>query len=302
MFKGTQDRNISTHTIDIEIHVYTGRTDVKKTLPTDCFSLILLSKGSLSGMFNNKLYTLHSPMLLCFGSKDTIESLETDDSAECLVVCFNPSVLNRNLNMDLIYDHNYTDICELHHYLQLQPFLENAVTNKCFPINQKYAQTCKKRIEKINAYLSQQKEYYWYCRARSELILLLCFIENLMFKPVIKTQDNKTSEEFTRVIEYINTNISKHITLKHLYEKFFINSNGLEKLFAEYCGTTFRKYLRNKRLEIAKDQLMFTELSNKDIAYSVGFSTSQNFCKFFKEMTGITPDAFRKEQLKYKIR
>jgi AraC-like DNA-binding protein len=76
---------------------------------------------------------------------------------------------------------------------------------------------------------------------------------------------------------------------------FRINKNQIENLFKEYLNTTFYDYLRNRRYEEATYYLRFTELDGEQIASRIGLSSSQNFCKFFRKMSGTTPNKFRKE-------
>lgn len=77
-----------------------------------------------------------------------------------------------------------------------------------------------------------------------------------------------------------------------------VNKNQIENLFKEYLNTTFYDYLMNRRYEEATYYLRFTELDGEQIASRIGLSSSQNFCKFFKKMSGTTPNTFRKETVK----
>ena len=103
------------------------------------------------------------------------------------------------------------------------------------------------------------------------------------------------SGEFKRLLTYVNTHLDEKQTLDSLYSMFRINKNQIENLFKEYLNTTFYDYLRNRRFEEATYYLRFTELDGEQIASRIGLSSSQNFCKFFRKMSGATPNTFRKE-------
>lgn len=296
MFQGTQYKNGMDRTIGIEVHQYRGEKDFGNFLFDNCFSLVLISQGKLCGVINERKYTLYSPMIICFSHLDKIEYLESDKNAEVLMTCFDPVVLNQNLDINSIEVCDHQALCEHHHYVQLKPFLEQNVKHKCFAINKNSAQTYEKRILKLAKRLSQQAEPFWFFSARSDLIILLYFIENLLFNYEAQSLEDMIPRELLNIVEYINANIAKHITLDDLYAKFYINKTKLEIMFRQYYHLPFKQYMRNQRLEIAKDSLRFTDLSNTDIAYSIGFSSPQNFCKFFKSMTGTSPEAFRREQ------
>ena len=55
------------------------------------------------------------------------------------------------------------------------------------------------------------------------------------------------------------------------------------------------EYLMAFRVKMAKKHLAFTELPSKDVASRCGFQTVQHFSRVFKEHTGATPGAFRRE-------
>ena len=55
------------------------------------------------------------------------------------------------------------------------------------------------------------------------------------------------------------------------------------------------EYLIRKRLEKVRKDLLETEKSITDIAFSAGFSNINSFNRLFKKYQGLTPSEFRKE-------
>lgn len=55
------------------------------------------------------------------------------------------------------------------------------------------------------------------------------------------------------------------------------------------------KWIRNKRLNKAKDALLNTSLSVTDICYTVGFENVAHFSRIFKEHFGYTPSSVRNQ-------
>ncbi len=101
------------------------------------------------------------------------------------------------------------------------------------------------------------------------------------------------------LLTYINTHLDEKQTLDSLYKMFRINKNQIESLFREFLNITFYDYLKNRRYEEATYYLRFTELDGEQIASRIGLSSSQNLCKFFKQMSGTTPNNFRKEMIAF---
>jgi AraC-like DNA-binding protein len=58
-------------------------------------------------------------------------------------------------------------------------------------------------------------------------------------------------------------------------------------------NTSFTKILEQTRRELARDYMDQGSMSNKEIAYLLGFSEPSNFSRAFKRWTGLSPSEFR---------
>ena len=68
----------------------------------------------------------------------------------------------------------------------------------------------------------------------------------------------------------------------------------LSKLFSSVVGVTIEKYIINQKLEKVKELLVYDELSLKEIAYKLGYSSVQYLSNQFKKNTRLTPSQFKK--------
>ena len=59
-------------------------------------------------------------------------------------------------------------------------------------------------------------------------------------------------------------------------------------------GVSPYQYVQITRINRAKELLMSTDFRINEIADAVGFSSAMRFTKFFSDMTGMSPSAFRK--------
>lgn len=76
-------------------------------------------------------------------------------------------------------------------------------------------------------------------------------------------------------------------------ERFNMTRSYLSRLFKEKTGSTYIEFLSSLRLEEAKRMLRETEMSIQDILQSVGYHDAASFHRKFKQMTGMTPAAYR---------
>ncbi len=94
---------------------------------------------------------------------------------------------------------------------------------------------------------------------------------------------------------YIDRNIHSELTREQLGKEFFMNPDYLARLFRTKTGVRLNTYIRNQRMNRAKKLLMETDLPINIICTQVGYGYNNYFFHTFKEVTGCTPNEFRKE-------
>lgn len=100
-----------------------------------------------------------------------------------------------------------------------------------------------------------------------------------------------------KVVEYINDNISKKMTLDELSDLTKWSTNHFVLMFKKYINQTPYKYILIKRIEKAKAEIRANDFVLMDISIGLGFKSYSNFCNAFKKITGKTPEQYKKEAL-----
>lgn len=100
--------------------------------------------------------------------------------------------------------------------------------------------------------------------------------------------------EINRIVEYINSNCHKEITLKLMAEYVSLDEYYLSGLFKKKMGCTLIHYLHKVRIEQARFYLLQSTLTVGEIAERVGFANITYFVKIFKRWTQQTPSEYRK--------
>lgn len=67
----------------------------------------------------------------------------------------------------------------------------------------------------------------------------------------------------------------------------------LSKLFSAVEGVTIEKYIIAQKIERVKEWLVYDELTLNEIAWRLGYSSSQYLSNQFRQVTGITPTEFK---------
>lgn len=91
--------------------------------------------------------------------------------------------------------------------------------------------------------------------------------------------------------------IEKNYTDKDLYTTELAEMSGIgetyyRNIFIAVFNTPPTKYIRQYRVDKAKELLVNTNAPIEEIAEKVGFANSSYFCKVFKSLTGVTPSEF----------
>lgn len=115
---------------------------------------------------------------------------------------------------------------------------------------------------------------------------LITFFENEPITPL---------QTLRQVKQYIHNHYAEDLSLEILAKKVYLSPSYLSKLFIEHNGSGINKYIKKVRMEKAKDLLLNTPLSVKEISKRVGYSSDSYFCKSFFKDFEVTPDRFRNQ-------
>lgn len=99
------------------------------------------------------------------------------------------------------------------------------------------------------------------------------------------------NSQVTDILEYINKNIGKEITIKALADNFYLSESYICRIFKAETGTTINKYLTARRISIAKS-LLNVGLSVTEVCERSGFRDYSNFLKAFTKAVGVSPKKY----------
>ncbi len=105
--------------------------------------------------------------------------------------------------------------------------------------------------------------------------------------------DRQISEEIRSSMEYIQKNLSGHISVAVVAERTGLSSSRFKERFRSETGMAPVQFQRRCRLIRAKTLLTAGEKSITHIAMELGFSSGQHFATVFHHQTGLTPSQWR---------
>lgn len=108
-----------------------------------------------------------------------------------------------------------------------------------------------------------------------------------------KTKENTTSLDsqfIQKVLKYINTHLSDpNLGSEALEQEMFLSRSQLYRKLKALTGSSVNEFIRNVRLEKAKELLESKQMSISEVTFKVGFASPSYFTKCFKKRFGKLP-------------
>lgn len=95
-------------------------------------------------------------------------------------------------------------------------------------------------------------------------------------------------------VNYIDANLSKSLLNPHLARLCQMNEDYFIYRFKECMGQTPGEYIREQRVKLAAQRLLFTADSIEQIAADSGFGSRFYLSRVFTKVAGLSPAAYRK--------
>jgi AraC-like DNA-binding protein len=156
---------------------------------------------------------------------------------------------------------------------------------------------CEMREELIDTYykifdLVQKERPSFQFVASGMVIKLLGYIASF------QTQSDFRGKQIQGVIEevrfFLRENVENEINFERIASDHHVGYSYFRKMFKKYTGISPKQYHLQLKIMRAKELLVNSNLSIKEISADVGFESIYYFSRLFKEKTGMTPSSLRR--------
>ncbi len=96
-----------------------------------------------------------------------------------------------------------------------------------------------------------------------------------------------------QALDYINTYLGEDLSLEAIASTVGMSQYYFARLFKQSMGIAPYQYVIQQRVERAKQLLQQRQLSIAEIALRCGFASQSHLNKHFRQLTGMTPRAYR---------
>lgn len=97
-----------------------------------------------------------------------------------------------------------------------------------------------------------------------------------------------------KCIDYIYEHLHTRITVSQLAGHTDLDSSYLSRLFKKEVGITINEYVRTRKIDTAKNLLIYSDYGSAQIASILAFPSQSYFSEIFRRQTGISPLRYRK--------
>jgi AraC-like DNA-binding protein len=111
-------------------------------------------------------------------------------------------------------------------------------------------------------------------------------------------QKEFSGKEIAGIIEKARFEMRNEVDKNFDLEQFAADNNigysYFRRMFKNFTGISPRQYFLQLKIMRARELLLTTDQSIKEISFQLGFDSIYYFSRFFKQKTGMSPSEFRK--------
>ncbi len=268
-----------------------NRRDDLSVIDSNSFVIILITDGCVTLMINDcKCYVGPNTVLLL--NKDCTVKVLSSQGLRARSISFEPAFINVNLNWNMIGRGDYEQIRKEFGFPSFELFFDTEMQGRVFPLQGDALTTADCLINSIINELGAQPDNFWSCRARAVIFQLFDVLESYCRELV--SSEKSGDYIVLKAIDYISQNIGRKFSVTEICNAINTNHTTLNERFSSVTGLCVSEFIISKRMEMARQFLMFTSLNIAEIAHLCGYTDVSYFTRAFRKTVGETPLKYRK--------
>lgn len=241
----------------------------------DCYEIYYSISGGKQFLIDNKFYSIEPGDIFIINQYESHKLTQIDKMVhERIVISIHPDYTKRLSTSDTNLDACFFD--------RPEDFSHKISLNK---------EQQKRFLYYINK-ITGAEGYGHDIIEQTSFMELMVMINNIL--QTSRAHESSTyvyNKQVDDILAYINQNIAFPISTESLAKDFFLSESYICRIFKAATGTTINKYIRARRISIAKS-LLNDGVSVMEAYEKSGFTDYSNFFKAFTKAVGISPKKY----------
>lgn len=106
------------------------------------------------------------------------------------------------------------------------------------------------------------------------------------------------NEGITRAVSFIEEHLTEELDINDIAEEAYVSSFHFQRIFSILCGFTVGEYIRNRRLTLAAQELVASDIKVIDVALKYGYDSPDSFTRAFTKFHGVSPSVAKHNGIK----
>jgi AraC family transcriptional activator of pobA len=242
------------------------------------FVIVWVKKGSGYHLIDLEKYELASNTVYCL-SPGQIHLLKANEETEGLVISFTADFLClTEENYDLLFNSGLFYTFSQSPVIPITPDIRN-------------------ELEDISGKLLREYENFFLLRSeilRGYLKIFLIYLTREFEQSKRNSHHSKNIEMVKNFFSSLEKNFSSKKMVADYAAEFAVTPNYLNEIVKKVSGFPASEHIKHRVVLEAKRHAAYSDVSMKEIAYSLGFDDIAHFSKYFKNATGMNFSDFKK--------
>ncbi|MGL5434662.1 MAG: helix-turn-helix domain-containing protein [Lachnospiraceae bacterium] len=268
--------SVSTFSCDITTSDAAGNVDFHMH---NHHEIYLLTDGEIQYFVDNTCYPMTSGDLILFSDREIHKAINTGNHPFTrLVIHINPAFIRQ-------YSTLQTNLLACFHRL---PGEGNQVA---------LTDSERKQLLTLATLLRQtqiEPEAYGNDLSALTTLIQILLLVNNAWKRTSPSRIKPQPHRAQAIMDYVEKHLTEGITLDSIAQALALDKYYLSHLFKEETESSIFQYILIKRIALAKE-LLLAGYTVSEVCHLSGFHDYSNFIRTFRQVTGVTPGRFQKQ-------
>lgn len=287
---------------DLKAHIIIGNVLFNRMHWHDSLEIIYSVYGSLCVHVEGTSYHMNAGDVLVVNCKNRHELTDGTPDGLQFILSIDPSLLRLPSDRqycfatDFTYQQTTDSACRqrldaetLRHAMAQIAYI--FLSGPALPTADSFAEN-PRLPDSLSDYL--QKEEIWY-QMHLSLYEILLTLSRHTVPAQVKQNTLRQYDRFSRCIDYMHTHYTEPLSIRDLADAVGFSEPTLYRLFQSHMGVTFNQYLNLLRINTACGILESSpSIPITELAEQCGYNSLSNFYRAFGQLTGKSPNEYRK--------